>query len=105
MALMTEKRVRHLPVLAGQKAVGVISIGDLLKTVISKQKFLINELEHYITGYLAARARPGRACRSALRERFILDLRPIPRRPVLRNRFQVEAPHRKVLIGGTALSG
>jgi CBS domain-containing protein len=50
MALMTEKRVRHLPVLEGHKIVGIISIGDLLKSIISKQKFVIDELEHYIHG-------------------------------------------------------
>jgi len=50
MALMTEKRVRHLPVLEGQTVVGIISIGDLLKSIISKQKFVIDELEHYIHG-------------------------------------------------------
>ncbi len=50
MALMTEKRVRHLPVLDGEKVVGIVSIGDLLKSIISKQKFVIEELEHYIHG-------------------------------------------------------
>ena len=50
MALMTEKRVRHLPVLEGQKVIGMVSIGDLLKSIISKQKFVIEELEHYIHG-------------------------------------------------------
>ena len=50
MTLMTEQRVRHLPVLEGQKVVGIISIGDLLKSIISKQKFIIDELEHYIHG-------------------------------------------------------
>ncbi len=50
MALMTEKRVRHLPVLEGRKVVGIVSIGDLLKSIISKQKFVIDELEHYIHG-------------------------------------------------------
>ncbi len=50
MALMTEKRVRHLPVLDGKKVIGIISIGDLLKSIISKQKFVIDELEHYIHG-------------------------------------------------------
>jgi CBS domain-containing protein len=50
MALMTEKRVRHLPVLEGDKVTGIISIGDLLKSIISKQKFVIDELEHYIHG-------------------------------------------------------
>ena len=50
MALMTDERVRHLPVLEGKKVIGIISIGDLLKSIISKQKFVIDELEHYIHG-------------------------------------------------------
>ncbi len=50
MALMTERRVRHLPVLEGDKVIGIVSIGDLLQSIISKQKFVIDELEHYIHG-------------------------------------------------------
>ena len=53
MALMTEKRVRHLPVVEGTKVIGIISIGDLLKFVISKREFAIDQLEHYIQGNLA----------------------------------------------------
>ncbi len=50
MALMTEKRLRHLPVMDGQKMVGIISIGDLVKSIISDQRFVIDQLEHYIHG-------------------------------------------------------
>ncbi|MDX1403104.1 MAG: CBS domain-containing protein [Woeseiaceae bacterium] len=51
MALMTDKRARHLPVLDGQKVVGVLSIGDLVKATINEQQVLIDHLQHYISGY------------------------------------------------------
>lgn len=50
MALMTDKRVRHLPVLNDGQLIGIISIGDIVKQVISDQEFKIRELEKYITG-------------------------------------------------------
>ena len=50
MALMTEQRARHLPVLEHKQVIGVISIGDLVKAMISEQKFLIEQLQHYISG-------------------------------------------------------
>jgi len=50
MALMTEHRMRHLPVIDEGKLVGMVSIGDLVKTIISEQQFTIQQLEHYITG-------------------------------------------------------
>ena len=46
--IMTDKRVRHLPALDNGKVVGLISIGDLVKDIISEQKFVIEQLEHYI---------------------------------------------------------
>ena len=51
MRLMTEHRVRHLPVLDGEKIAGVISIGDLVNCIISAQSSAIHQLETYITGY------------------------------------------------------
>lgn len=50
MRLMTENRIRHLPVVEGQKILGVISIGDLVNTIISAQNSAIQQLETYITG-------------------------------------------------------
>jgi CBS domain-containing protein len=50
MSLMTDKRVRHLPVIDGKKIIGIVSIGDLVKSIIGDQKFVIDQLEHYIHG-------------------------------------------------------
>jgi CBS domain-containing protein len=50
MALMTEKHFRHLPVIDNGTLIGVISIGDIVRTVISEQKFIIAQLENYISG-------------------------------------------------------
>lgn len=50
MALMTDKRVRHLPVLDDDKIVGIVSIGDLVKSIIADQRFVIEQLEHYVHG-------------------------------------------------------
>ena len=52
MALMTDNRLRHLPVMSEDgKLLGLISIGDLVKGIISEQKFVIEQLEHYISGH------------------------------------------------------
>ena len=48
MALMTDKRVRHLPVIEQGKVVGLISIGDAVRAIISEQQFMIEQLERYI---------------------------------------------------------
>lgn len=50
MALMTDKRVRHLPVIVDGKLVGLVSIGDVIKEIISEQKVYIRDLENYIEG-------------------------------------------------------
>ena len=48
LSVMTEKRIRHLPIVENDKVVGMMSIGDLVKAIIAKQAFLIAELEQYI---------------------------------------------------------
>ena len=50
MAVMTARAVRHLPVLEGARLVGIVSIGDMVKSVIDDQKFIIEQLEHFIHG-------------------------------------------------------
>jgi CBS domain-containing protein len=48
MALMTDKHIRHLPVIENDRLVGIISIGDCIKAIVSKQEFIIEQLENYI---------------------------------------------------------
>ena len=50
MALVTDERIRHLPVLEGGRLIGMISIGDIVKTIIDTQTSTINQLENYILG-------------------------------------------------------
>lgn len=50
MAVMTERSVRHLPVFDGENLAGIVSIGDLVKSIIEHQQFTIDQLERYITG-------------------------------------------------------
>jgi CBS domain-containing protein len=50
MAIMTDRRMRHLPVIDHEHLVGMVSIGDLVKNIIAEQQFTIQQLEQYITG-------------------------------------------------------
>ncbi|MFB3124611.1 MAG: CBS domain-containing protein [Woeseiaceae bacterium] len=50
MSVMTDKRIRHLPVVEGNKITGLVSIGDLVKAIIADQQEEIEQLEHYISG-------------------------------------------------------
>ena len=50
MAIMTEKRIRHLPVMEDDKLIGVFSSGDVIKAMISEREFIIEQLENYIKG-------------------------------------------------------
>ena len=49
MQIMTDKRIRHLPVVKDQKILGIISIGDVVKIMISEQRHLIDQLQKFIT--------------------------------------------------------
>ena len=49
MSVMTDKHIRHLPVLENDRLIGIISIGDLVKSIIAEQQFIIQQLESYIT--------------------------------------------------------
>jgi len=53
MALMTDNRLRHLPVIDNGRLLGLVSIGDLVKDIISEQQFIIEQLQHYIQGQRA----------------------------------------------------
>ena len=53
MALMTENRLRHLPVVEDGAVLGMSSIGDLVKDIISEQKFIIEQMKHYISGRIS----------------------------------------------------
>jgi CBS domain-containing protein len=50
LVLFTEKRIRHLPVLEGEKLVGIVSIGDAVKQYVTDKEFTIRQLENYISG-------------------------------------------------------
>jgi CBS domain-containing protein len=50
LALMTEKRIRHLPVIEGDRVIGIVTIGDVGRAIIADQQFMLDQLEHYITG-------------------------------------------------------
>lgn len=50
MAIMTDRRIRHLPVMEGDRLVGLVSIGDLVKSAIEHSEFVIDQLVHYISG-------------------------------------------------------
>jgi CBS domain-containing protein len=53
MAVMTKKTVRHLPVVEHGQIVGIVSIGDMVNSIIADQEFIIDQLEHYIQGHKA----------------------------------------------------
>ena len=59
MALMTQNRLRHLPVVENGTVLGMVSIGDLVKNIISEQEFIIEQMKHYISGSAGSAASAG----------------------------------------------
>ncbi len=53
MEIVTEKRIRHLPVIEDDRVIGIVSIGDLVNSMISEKQFVIEQLESYITGRIS----------------------------------------------------
>lgn len=78
MRLMTDKRVRHLPVLEDDRVIGVISIRDVLKSLIDEQAFVISQLEQYI--YRISPVKPAAVLKSGLRGREFSAIAPAKKR-------------------------
>ena len=71
MALMTEKRIRHLPVFDKQQLIGIISLGDVVKAVVSQNKFLLNEMVRFITNSYTVEYPPDERAVEPAEERIL----------------------------------
>ena len=71
LSLMTEKRIRHLPVIENGRLIGMITMGDIVKNIISDQEFLINELVGYVAGSYHSWSQLSSDPKNRVEERFI----------------------------------